>query len=103
LLYWIQSGGQAGGSFVYFCVTCANSHRTKFAYFDGCIFRILHFATKRFSFTEACSPAKRNFSRERLKKQSDWLATDTDVITNQSQSVFACSREKVAKWKTGPN
>jgi hypothetical protein len=32
--------------------------------------------------------------REQREKQRDWLATNTDVITNQSQSPFACSHEK---------
>ncbi len=29
----------------------------------------------------------------REKKQLDWLVTNTDVITSQSHSLFACSRE----------
>ena len=40
-------------------------------------------------------------SREQRKKQLDWLATNTDDITSQSHSLFACSCEKIAKWKTG--
>jgi hypothetical protein len=31
------------------------------------------------------------------KMQHDWLATNNDVITTQSHSFFACSRQKVAK------
>ena len=31
----------------------------------------------------------------REKKQLDWLATNTYVITSQSQSLFACSREQI--------
>ncbi len=34
-------------------------------------------------------------SREQRKKQLDWLATNTDVITSQSHSLFACSREQI--------
>ncbi len=38
----------------------------------------------------------------REKKQLvDCLATNTDDITTQSHSIFACSREKFLKWKTG--
>ena len=29
------------------------------------------------------------------KKQLDWLATNTDVITSQSHSLSACSREQI--------
>jgi hypothetical protein len=39
--------------------------------------------------------------REQRKKQPDWLATNTDDITNQSHSLFTCSREKIAKLKNG--
>ena len=43
---------------------------------------------------------RRISSREQIeKKQLDWLATNTDDITSQSHSLFAC--EKIAKWKTG--
>ena len=34
-------------------------------------------------------------SREQRKKQLDWLATNTDVITSQSHSLFACTREQI--------
>jgi hypothetical protein len=34
------------------------------------------------------------------KKQRDWLTISTDVITTQSHSLFACSCEKISKWKT---
>ncbi len=34
-------------------------------------------------------------SREQRKKQLDWLATNTDDITSQSHSLFACSREQI--------
>ena len=37
----------------------------------------------------------RIYSREQRKKQLDWLATNTDNITNQSHSLFACSREQI--------
>ena len=40
-------------------------------------------------------------SREQREKQLDWLATNTDDITSQSHSLFACSPYKFAKWKTG--
>ncbi len=40
-------------------------------------------------------------SREQRKKQLDWLATNTDDITSQSHSLFACSCEKNRQWKTG--
>jgi hypothetical protein len=33
-------------------------------------------------------------SRKKRKKQFDWLTTNTDVITTQSHSLVACSREK---------
>jgi hypothetical protein len=33
------------------------------------------------------------YSRELRKKQLDWLATNTNVITSQSHSLFACPRE----------
>jgi Na+-transporting NADH:ubiquinone oxidoreductase subunit NqrA len=36
-----------------------------------------------------------------VKKQFDWLATNTDDITIQSHSLFPCSRKKIAKFKTG--
>jgi hypothetical protein len=36
-------------------------------------------------------PIGRFFSREQ-RKQRDWLATNTDVITTQSHSLLACSR-----------
>ncbi len=34
-------------------------------------------------------------SREQRKKQLDWLATNSDDITSQSHSLFACSREQI--------
>ncbi len=34
-------------------------------------------------------------SREQRKKQLDWLVTNTDDITTQSHSLFACLREKI--------
>ena len=37
---------------------------------------------------------RRICSREQRKKQLDWLATNTDDITSQSHSLFACSREQ---------
>ncbi len=47
-----------------------------------------------------CDEWKRGFkprgicSREQRKKKLDWLVTNTDDITSQSHSLFACSREK---------
>ncbi len=38
-------------------------------------------------------------SREQRKKQLDWLMTNTDVITSQSHSLFACSREQIRQVK----
>ncbi len=38
---------------------------------------------------------RRICSREQRKKQLDWLVTNTDDITSQSHSLFACSREQV--------
>jgi hypothetical protein len=43
---------------------------------------------------KACFPPGRICSREQRKKQRDWLATNTDVITTQSHPLFPCSREK---------
>ena len=37
---------------------------------------------------------RRICSREQSEKQFHWLATNTDDITTQSHSLFACSREK---------
>jgi hypothetical protein len=37
---------------------------------------------------------KGEFFRANREKQLDWLATNTDDITTQSHSCFACSREK---------
>jgi hypothetical protein len=37
------------------------------------------------------------------KKQLDWPATNTDVTTSQSHSLFAFSRENNRNWKTGLN
>ncbi len=34
-------------------------------------------------------------SREKRKKQLDWLVTNTDEISSQSDSLFACSREQI--------
>ena len=34
-------------------------------------------------------------SHEQRKKQLDWLATNTDDITYQSHSLFACLREQI--------
>ena len=34
-------------------------------------------------------------SREQRKKQVDWLPTNTDVITSQSHSLFACSHKQI--------
>jgi hypothetical protein len=34
------------------------------------------------------------FSHKQRKKQFDWLATNTDVITSQSHSIFARLRKK---------
>ena len=39
--------------------------------------------------------------REQRKKQPDWLATNTDVITSQSHSLFACSRENHRQVENG--
>jgi hypothetical protein len=38
-----------------------------------------------------------------FEKQFDWLVTNTDDITTQSHSLFACLRKKnqIAEWKTG--
>ncbi len=49
---------------------------------------------------EACFPLGEFVRTNREKKQLDWLATNTDDVTTQSHSYFACSREKIAKWKT---
>ena len=46
------------------------------------------FYLSRFSTWRICS-------REQRKKQLDWLVTNTDDITSQSHSVFACSREQI--------
>jgi hypothetical protein len=35
------------------------------------------------------------------KQKLDWLATDTDDITTQSYSSFACSREKIRLVENG--
>ena len=40
---------------------------------------------------------------EQRKKQLDWLATNTDDITSQSHSLFACSREKNRQVANGSN
>jgi hypothetical protein len=40
-------------------------------------------------------------SREQRKKQPDWLATNTDDITNQSHSLSTCSREKNRQVENG--
>jgi hypothetical protein len=45
------------------------------------------------SFCKACFP-RADFSREQKRKQFDWLATNTDDITTQSHSLFACSRNQ---------
>ncbi len=61
-----------------------------------------HFVILRRAISHARVKPVFHFSREQRKKQLDWLATDTDDITTQSHSLFACSREKKhAKWKTG--
>ena len=44
---------------------------------------------------------RRICSREQRKKQLDWLATNTDDITSQSHSLFACSREKNRQVENG--
>ena len=53
---------------------------------------------KEYPFDKACLPpgecVRANRVREQRKKQLDWLATNTDDITTQSHSFFACSREK---------
>jgi hypothetical protein len=41
----------------------------------------------------------RHLTNSLLKPVSDWLATNTDVITSQSHSIFAW-RENITKWKT---
>ncbi len=48
----------------------------------------------RFSIRRICS-------REQRKKQLDWLATNTDVITSQSHSLFACLREQIRQVENG--
>ena len=40
-------------------------------------------------------PLSRFSTRRTEKKQLDWLATNTDDITSQSHSLFACSREQI--------
>ena len=56
------------------------------------------------------NPEKRNFrsvfheaicSREKRKKQYDWLAINTDGITSQSHSLFACSCETNRQVENG--
>jgi hypothetical protein len=42
---------------------------------------------------KACFSTNPISSHEQRNEQLDWLATNTDVITSQSQSLFACSRE----------
>ncbi len=42
-------------------------------------------------------------SREQRKKQLDWLATNTDDITSQSHSLFACSREQIRQVENRHN
>ena len=44
---------------------------------------------------------RRLCSREQRKKQPYWLATNTDDITSQSHSLFACSREKNRQVENG--
>ena len=45
---------------------------------------------------------RRICSREQRKKQLDWLATNTDDITSQSNSLFSLVRaNNFARWKTG--
>ena len=45
---------------------------------------------------------RRICSREQRKKQLDWLATNTDDITSQSNSLFSLVRaNNFAWWKTG--
>jgi hypothetical protein len=46
---------------------------------------------------------RRTCSREQRKKQLDWLATNTDDITNQSHLLFACSRENTRQVENGLN
>ena len=40
-------------------------------------------------------------TREQRIKQLDWLATNTDDITTQSHSLFACSRENNRQVENG--
>jgi hypothetical protein len=40
-------------------------------------------------------------SREQGIKQPDWLATNTDVTTNKSHSLFAYSREQNRLMENG--
>ncbi len=40
-------------------------------------------------------------SRERRKKQLDWLATNTDDITSHQIHLLLVRASKFAKWKTG--
>ena len=62
------------------------------SYLIICLFRkiesVQNAFLSRFSTWRICS-------REQRKKQLDWLATNTDDITNQSHSLFACSREQI--------
>ncbi len=50
---------------------------------------------------KACFPLGEFVHVNRKKTQLDWLATNTDDITTQSHSLFACSHEKFAKCKMG--
>ena len=49
---------------------------------------------------KACFPLG-EFVRANRKKQLDWLPTNTDDITIQSHSLFACSREKNRQVENG--
>ena len=46
------------------------------------------------SMFKACFPLGEFVRANREIKQLDWLATNTDDITTQSHSLFACSPEK---------
>ena len=46
-------------------------------------------------------PTSQSYPRKQGEKQLDWLATNTDVITTQSRSLLAFSREKNHQVKNG--
>jgi hypothetical protein len=48
-------------------------------------------------FSPFFSPLGDYFSREQRKGQIDWLAINTEGITTQSHSIFACSRQHICQ------